>query len=203
MSRVIQSIVMPGGWHKPEKDRSGRDLPEPVRADTYKDLIAAVAKFRADNVIPIGDVEADVENYICQNFPHMCHNVPGAEVTVTISTGNKSAFQTLTDRTIQWLDEKIDNHSIDKLVLAPEAKRRADICAKCKFNQRWNSNCGACFEAITRMSSVLRYGNDVPNGKDLYSCQILGHENRSAVWLKASELKTSHDLPQPCWCKAQ
>lgn len=202
MSRVIQAIVMPGGWHKPEKDRSGRNMPEPIRADTYTDLIAAVAKFRADNVIPIGNVEQDIEDYICANFPHMCHNVPGAQVSI-VSVSRISPAQTLTDKTILWLESKIDNHSVDKLVLDPEAKRRAEICAKCKFNQKWNSNCGACFEAISRMSSIVRYGNDVPQGKSLYSCQILGHENRAAVWLNASELSTSHDLPSHCWRKPQ
>ena len=199
MSRVIEAVVMPGGWHKPEKNRLGQDMPQPVRADTYKMLVQAVIKFRADNIIPIGDVESDVEEYICSNFPHMCHNVPGASVTVTVTRGPSQA-QTRTDRMLQWLDGQISDHSAEKLVLRSEAQRRADICRKCPYNVRWNEGCGTCAEAVNRLSTILRSGNDTPHGKDLKCCQVLNHENRAAVWLPLS----SHDpnLPGRCWVKA-
>jgi hypothetical protein len=199
MSRVIEAVVMPGGWHKPEKDRLGRDMPQPIRADTYKLLVQAVIKFRADNIIPIGDVEAEVEEYICSNFPHMCHHVPGATVAVTV-TRQPSEIQSRTDRMLQWMSGQIQDHSAEKLVLRGEAQRRADICRKCPYNVRWHEGCGTCSEAVNRMSIILRSGHDTVNGRDLKSCQVLSHENRSAVWLPISS--QDPNLPARCWAKA-
>jgi hypothetical protein len=201
MREVIESVVMPGGWHKPEKDRLGRDMPQPIRADTYQKLIEAVIQFRVDNVIPIGDVRRDVNDYICSNFPHMCHPVTGAVVQVSIDhhpTGTK----TLTDNMIQWLDGAITNHSSEHLEMSLEAQRRAEICIKCRFNTQWNSSCGSCLEAVNRMSSIIRMGNDTPRGHKLKACQILQHENRSAVWLRRERINQSLDLPAHCWAKS-
>lgn len=200
MNNVIESLVMPGGWHKPELDRLGRPMPQPIRANTYRELIANVTKFRADNVIPIGDVKAEVDEYICKNFPHMCHNIDGATISITI-THHPSPIKTLTDDMIQWLDSRVENHSSDELELRSEAQRRADICRRCKFNTRWNDNCGSCNEAVKRLSSILRVGNDVGHSRQLKACQILRHENRAAVWLRMEKIGNNPDLPQHCWAK--
>jgi GH24 family phage-related lysozyme (muramidase) len=195
---VIQSIVMPGGWHKPEKDRLGRDMPEPIRADTYKELIEAVVKFRADNMIPIGNVREEVNEYICSSYPHMCHGVPGAEVTITVTQGT---VQSLTDEMIQWLDRQVENHSPETLELAEEAQRRAAICKMCPYNIQWNSGCGSCSDAVNRLSTILRVGKTLSNASQLRACQILKHENRAAVWLRLDKIGNSPELPGECWAK--
>lgn len=201
--QVIESIVMPGGWHKPEKDRLGRDMPEPIRAATYRALIDAVAKFRADNMIPIGDVKTEIDNYICLTFPHMCHSIIGAEVTIQISHGPRSVAtaKTLTDEMIQTMDQQLTNHSSENLELRQEAQRRADICRRCQFNAKWNNSCGSCVEAVNRLSTILRAGQDVTHSRDLKACQILKHENRSAVWLRLDGIASNPNLPQHCWAK--
>jgi hypothetical protein len=197
---IIEAMVMPGGWHKPEKSRAGMDMPVPIRADTYKQLIEAVIKFRADNVIPIGDAKADVDEYICSNFPHMCH--PEGAVSVEVYVDNKSnEIKTLTDQMLHWLDRSIENHSIENLEMRTEAMRRADICLGCRYNTKWNSGCGSCSEAVGRMSNILRLNNDVPRGDKLKACQILKHENRSAVWLKKEKIMRSNDVPNHCWAR--
>ena len=197
---IIEAMVMPGGWHKPEKSRAGMDMPAPIRADTYKQLIEAVIKFRADNVIPIGDAKADVDEYICSNFPHMCH--PEGAVSVEVYVDNKSnEIKTLTDQMLHWLDRSIENHSIENLEMRTEAMRRADICLGCRYNTKWNSGCGSCSEAVGRMSNILRLNNDVPRGDKLKACQILKHENRSAVWLKKEKIMRSNDVPNHCWAR--
>lgn len=190
---------MPDGWHKPEKDRLGRDMPHPIRAMTYRDLIDAVTKFRADNVIPIGDVKADVDEYICSNFPHMCHKSK-AEIRVSVDIP-KTHLRTVTDRMIQTMDDQIKDHSVEDLELKQEAQRRAEICRRCRFNVRWNTGCGSCREAVNRMSMILRSGNSVPHERDLHACQILAHENHSAVWLKLDKIKHRPDLPGFCWAR--
>ena len=196
---VIESMVMPGGWHKPEKDRLGRDMPEPIRAPTYQGLIDAVIKFRADNVIPIGDVRAEVDQYICTTFPRMCHQFEGvARIEIQHSV---SPIRTLTDDMIQTMDRQLQDHSTEELELKQEAQRRADICAGCRYNVRWNSNCGSCVEAVNRMSAILRAGNAVVHERELRACQILRHENRSAVWLRMEKIGKSPDLPGYCWAR--
>jgi hypothetical protein len=51
------------------------------------------------------------------------------------------------------------------------------------------------------MSNILRLNNDVPRGDKLKACQILKHENRSAVWLKKEKIMRSNDVPNHCWAK--
>jgi hypothetical protein len=197
MKRVITSMVMPGGWHKPEVDRLGRQFPQPVRAATYELLIMAVAKFRADNSIPVGDPKKDVDDYICTAFPRMCHDFKSdASVTIAIPQA-----VTLTDRMLQKMEKQLENHSEERLELKQEATRRADICRGCQFNVRWNTGCGACFEAVNRMSATLRMGRHAPRDRDLRACRILQHENRSAVWLRLDYIGTSSDLPGFCWAR--
>jgi len=196
---VIEAMVMPGGWHKPEKDRLGRDMPEPISAQTYRSLIDAVIKFRADNVIPIGDVKAEIDQYICTAFPRMCHQFEGVS-RIDIAS-EPSPIKTLTDDMIQTMDGQLQDHSTEELELKQEAQRRASICAGCQYNVRWNSNCGSCVEAVNRMSTILRAGNSLPRERDLRACQILRHENRSAVWLRIDKIKTNPDLPGFCWAR--
>ena len=196
---VIESMVMPGGWHKPEKDRLGRDMPEPIRAPTYRALIDAVIKFRADNVIPIGDVKAEIDQYICTTFPRMCHQFEGVS-RIDIKS-EPSPIRTLTDDMIQTMDAQLQDHSIEELELKQEAQRRANICADCQYNVRWNSNCGSCVEAVNRMSAMLRAGNSLPRERELRACQILRHENRSAVWLRMDKIKKNPDVPGFCWAR--
>jgi hypothetical protein len=190
---------MPGGWHKPEKDRLGRDMPHPISALSYPLLIDAVIKFRADNVIPIGDVKAEVDDYICTNFPRMCHG-SNADISVTVDVP-KTHMRTVTDNMIQTMDEQIKEHSVENLELKQEAQRRSEICRRCRFNVKWNTGCGSCREAVNRMSMILRSGNSVPHERELHACQILGHENRSAVWLKLDKIKRSPELPGFCWAR--
>lgn len=198
---VIESVVMPGGWHKPEKDRLGQDLPEPIRADTYKKLIEAVVQFRLDNSIPLGDVKAEVDEYICTTFPHMCHYIENARVVITVGKPPPNRRPSLTDDIIQWFVRVLKDHSIDKLVTPDVAKQRAEICRKCKLNIRWNESCGSCVETINRSSALVRFGQDVPHGKELKGCQVLRHENRSAVWLKDEFLESDDSLPSYCWAR--
>jgi hypothetical protein len=198
--RVISSMVMPGGWHKPELDRLGRAMPNPIRAGTYGKLIAAVTKFRADNGIMIGDVRADIDNYICSHFPNFC--VPGnATVDVHVQFA-VDKIRSLTDEMLQWLERIIINHSADRLVLQTEARRRAEICSKCKLNVPWNESCGSCLEAVNRLSSVLRIGNTLSaTDRKLKCCKVLHHENRAAVWLRLDYIATSSELPSYCWAR--
>jgi hypothetical protein len=201
-TRVLTAMVMPGGWHKPEVDRAGRQLREPIRADTFWDLIAAVTKFRADNLIPIGNVQHDVEEYICEKFPNSCVSRGAtAVVEIRVAPPAVNPAQTLTDNMIGWMDKRLNNHSVDRIVIDSEARQRAEVCRKCPMNVKWNTGCGTCVDAVGRLSTALRLGKDVPGGKRLFACRVLQHENRSAVWLDKSLVETSPTLPGHCWAK--
>lgn len=197
---VVESIVMPRGWHKPEKDRRGVDLPEPIRASSYVDLIAAVTKYRVDNEIALGDVKREINDYICDNWPHMCHEFPADQVTISYQqTAGDVPPKTLTEEVLTWMSEATTNHAADDLVLPEEARRRAEICSTCPKNKKLPSSCSSCIEAVDRMSVVLRNGKSTPKDKKLGVCTVLSHENRAAVWLRKDKLRTSDQLPSHCW----
>ncbi|MCK9587766.1 MAG: hypothetical protein M0Q93_00200 [Terrimicrobiaceae bacterium] len=150
-------------------------------------------------MIPIGDPLADVEKYICEKFPGSCHSVPGATVQVTVKRGSTDK---LTDEMIAWLDRALINHSQDKLVLKAKALERGEICRKCPMNVSWNRSCGVCSEAVGRLSSMVRAGQDVAFGKRLFACRVFKHENRSAVWLREQPpQEASGSAPAFCWAK--
>lgn len=196
-TRVITALVMPGGWHKPEIDRAGRPLPNPIRGDTFEHLIENVTKFRTDNLIPLGNVLQDVEDFICATYPRSCGSVRGAKVSIEVSRSQPTA-PTITDRMVAWLAGVLNNHSQEKLVLNTEARARAEVCRKCPLNVKWNISCGSCVEQVGRLSTAVRLGNDVPWGKKLFACKAAGHENRSAVWLRNPGPRPSN-VPAHCW----
>jgi hypothetical protein len=199
-TRVIEGIVMPGGWHKPEVDRAGRPLPQPIRAGTFDELVVAVTKFRADNLIPIGNVVQDCEDYICTNFPSSCIRVKGASVQVTMTRGPAATpTQRLTDDMLQWMDKVLDKHESDRLILPNEAKSRAEVCRKCPLNKQWNISCGSCTEQVGRLGTAIRLGHDTPWGKKLYACTAARFECRSAVWLRHPLEVKPDGLPGHCW----
>lgn len=203
-TRVITGIVMPGGWHKPELDRAGRPMKEPIRASTFEELVQAVIKFRADNLIPIGNAAQDCEDYICNTFPNACLSITGATAQVTVTRGAASTeTQSLTDAMIQWMDRTLDNHDESRLVLLSEAKSRAEVCRKCPFNKPWNISCGSCSEQVGRLGTAIRLGRDTPWGKRLYACRLFRLETRSAVWLRnpVNTLQTSVQKPAHCWVR--
>lgn len=192
--RVIQGMVMPDGWHF-QVNPSLR-----LEADTFPELIKVVEEYRVSNNMPIGEPLDDVVNYICSTYPHQCHQVPGATVSVEVERPAQKKISLL-DRIIGWFDRQTRRLDSSAIVLSMEAQQRAAICAKCRFNVNWKTGCGQCSDNINRLSKLVRQGHSIPAERKLKACSILGQENRAAVFLQQDRLESSPELPSWCWVK--
>jgi hypothetical protein len=60
---VMTGVIMPGGYHFEE---NGKTIVED--AISYDDLIDQLGRYRAANGQPLGDVQYDVDKYICSKY---------------------------------------------------------------------------------------------------------------------------------------
>ena len=199
-TKVIQGIICPGGWHYPIDERTRINAPD------FQRLVEMIADYRVSNMLPLGDPLKDAEDYICAKWPHMCHKAgPNAHVSISIVELPKASgigVMTLVDRMIKWLEEMTNGVSMDIIVLEPEARRRADICASCPNNVKWKTGCGTCNDNIERISGIVRMGRRLLKNPRLKACSVTAMELKAAVWLRKDRVKSdAPNLPDWCWAK--
>jgi len=189
MPKPIIGIIPPGGHHYMEADVK-------ITGSSYKNLLENVTNYRAENYIPVGDVEGDVTNYICGNWPHFCHGVDMVVVT-SIEQPNQQT-ELLTDITVWAKNTLTTNKRID-FVTDELAEARAKVCAKCPKNIKWRSGCQSCITATDRLSVSIRQARETKTSRSLGGCSIMRHDNRSAVFFDKNNFNKPQNLPAKCW----
>jgi len=188
---VIEGVVPPGGWHY----KQGNDT---IRAESFTALLEAVLDYRSANRLDFGNVHEDVLNYICSSFPRQCRgslNVAVGSKTPTIrNTGND-----LIDRIQRWA-MKIGGLAHRKVTQA-QAEKRSEFCVNCPHNVTWRGGCGTCNSNVERLCAIIRGPLEVTYYKRLMACKLLGHDNRTAIFLDSSLVGMSDSLPESCWRK--
>lgn len=199
-TKVIQGIIPPGGWHFKVDERTR------LASSDFPRLVQMLADYRVSNMLPLGDPLKDLEDYICTTWPHMCHKAgPNARVSIEVVSLPKpdmSGAPTLVDQMIKWLDDMTAGVSMDNIVLEPEARRRADICASCPNNVKWKTGCGTCNDNIERVSGIVRMGRRLLKNPRLKACGLTFMELKAAVWLRRERVvREDATLPDYCWAK--
>ena len=186
MPKVILGMIPPSGWHYVESD---------VRLDahSFPNLISVVENYRAENHLPIGDVEGDVTSYICSNYPHFCHGVDMVSITSVNPSGDL-----LND--IQTWAKNLQNATKPIMFVTDElAEERAKTCRGCPNNSNWRGGCSSCIASTDRLSASVRQGRDTESSAVLGGCSIMRHDNRTAIFLDREELQKASNLPDNCW----
>lgn len=173
-----------------------------IRAGTHKELIERVFEFRLRNYIPTGDIEREISDWYCAQFPRFCH-----EDGDGIGPSAKQKAAAMLQRVAQWvsnLARKMPRGGYP-LVTAAEADARATICAQCPKNGHWKSGCGGCDAATLQLlQSVKQLKKTIRDG-NLAACEVGGWENSTAIWMPKEQLALSPEqiaqLPTPCWRK--
>ena len=182
-------MVPPGGWHYIQSD---------VRLSgfSYENLLKVVEQYRAENHLPIGDVEGDVNSYICSNWPKFCHGVDMVSVTSV-------APLTPTSELMQDIGVWARNilHSTEPNPLVPDdlAEERAKICRSCPENVNWRGGCSSCIVATDRLCASVRQARDTASSAVLGGCRLMRHDNRTAIFLDRSAIQRSANIPNNCW----
>lgn len=189
MAKVIIGMVPPGGWHYYDSDAK-------LTSHSYEGLLKAVTDYRAENHLPIGDVEGDINSYICSNWPNFCH---GVDMVVVTSIHPETKQQTLLNDITIWAKNILNSKTANNLVSDDLAEQRAKTCKSCQYNKNWRGGCGSCVSATERISASIRNGRDTRSSSKLGGCELMRHDNRSAIFFDKSKLSQATSLPEHCW----
>jgi hypothetical protein len=171
MPKVILGMIPPSGWHYIESDVR-------LNGSDYSNLLSVVESYRAENHIPIGDVEGDVTSYICSNYPNFCHGVDMVSVTSVNPSG-----ELLND--IQTWAKNIQNSNKPVIYVTDElAEERAKTCRACVNNINWRGGCTSCINATDRLSASVRQGRETDSSAVLGGCNVMRHDNRTAIFCR-------------------
>ena len=189
MARPIIGMIPPNGWHYHQSDvrLTGHD---------YYSLKKAVENYRAENNLPAGDVESDLNSYICSNWPNYCHGVD--MVTITSVNPSTPATDLLNDITT-WAKNLLESKTPVAFVTDEVALNRTKVCLDCKHNANWRSGCSSCVISAERLCASVRQARDNKQSPVLGGCAMMRHDNRTAVFLEKEMLAKSSNLPHNCW----
>lgn len=186
MAKPIIGIIPPNGWHYIDGDAR-------LSGGTYDDLLRVVENYRAENHVPIGDVEGDVNSYICSNYPNFCHGVDMVSVTSVNPSG-----ELLND--IQTWAKNIQNSNKPVIYVTDElAEERAKTCRACENNVNWRGGCNSCVNATDRLSASIRQGRETQSSSVLGGCVKMRHDNRSAIFFDKETFDRATNMPTNCW----
>ena len=200
MSRVNSALVPPFGFRFP------RNFPAEdnswIESDTFDNLVTAILNYRVTNKLEVGNVEGDVEAYICGRYPNHCTPTGSGG---TIEATPDEVPKNLRERVSQWSANRYASIGAIEFVTQEEAQRRANICEGCPHNTNWRFGCPPCIAHADRDLIMLRQANSVPNQDKLMGCDICGHDNGTSNWMPLDKLqhakKYKEELPDFCWLK--
>jgi hypothetical protein len=185
---LIKSMIMPGGWHY---EQNGFTI---TAEYSFDQLVENVTHYRIQNGIDVGDVLKDVTEWICTNFPRQCNIINSDFGSAPISNDTQANLDAIT----QWAHIKAKSNP--RLVDSTIAEQRAYKCFHCPQNKVWaKTGCQSCIGNMQRLMISIRQNKDVSYGADLGGCNMLKHDNRTAVWIEDNN--TIDNLPGHCWCR--
>lgn len=198
MGKVIEGKIMPTGWNYIEGCNEKFEGGDVIRGGSYDELLENIMEYRVANNLPVGNPRLDAEKQICARYPTQCKgyspytdpNIPQAREIRMI------------DRIARWAASIIDKAGRRK-VRPEEAERRAEICTHCDQNVNWLSGCTGCVKNAERLCALIRGSSESSKQTALRACRILGHCNRTAIWLDLEFINKADSLPNHCWAKKQ
>lgn len=197
MTRVNESMILPGGWHY--KDPSGYRIPHTSELANPELVIKGILDYRLENRIPVGNPERDFEDYVCSNFPNWCLT---SQATPAPNPNQPRDEVKFVDRIAAWANSLYDQAGRLSLVPMRDAQARSEICRRCPMNQNWENDCPRCVENARRLTIIIRQGRDVPNERGLMGCACHVFDVRTAIHLERAHLPaTSEQAPEECWMR--
>lgn len=206
---VMQGVVMPGTWHYKEHDKMVIE-----EAESYVDLVNKLAHYRAVNLLPLGNPQADVDRYICTHFPNMCGGrlpVPEEGIDPIELSYGVPVKKTPRERVMQWAANRMQKSGQIEFVDSETSDWRASICNRCPMKRRWNEpieGCPGCQAYVEEAESYLvriRANKTSSFVLSLYGnmCDVAGHDLETACHLEEPALRHRRNyegqFPELCW----
>lgn len=194
MARIFNENMYPdGGWWFRDSDGVKHT------GSSFRALLKTVRAYRERAAIEIGDLEVEVVNQLCARNPGYCREEP-QRVAPAPSGAPRNAISTLAQKVSSWVSRRFADRRMGRLkkVTASEAKRRAQICAKCPKQTAFPSTCGGCKENVNRLAAEA-VANETLD-RSLQCCSVLAEWTPASVWVD-SPPEPNPDLPNECWRK--
>lgn len=199
---IITSVVPPGGWHYIQKLATGQT--HKVIGFSFEQLLENILDFRRRHIELCGAenayieaVRADLKAYFCAHFRQNCADspiLPQTQMGIGIS---RSDYARPIDRAANWLAQTALQRP--DLVDHGIAGERAQICAQCPSNIRWQTPCAPCNETVEVRLQNFKGNMRTAVDNRLFVCRIYGHPNSAAVWLKKPPSSPISPPPAHCW----
>lgn len=184
----------PGGWRY-EEPKTGKVFKEIVKVK----LIDAVTKHRMQSGIPVGDVEADIETWICKQMrPGICveDDARPQKAPARFTAQNVISFA-------KSIAHVIKNGGV---VSQGEANRRGAICLGCPRNTNIGG-CIPCSGVTTAVYSILG-AKSTPYDNQLNECGTCGCALKAKIWIPKPDLEAQQQIqhamdkyPEFCWMR--
>lgn len=201
---IITSVVPPGGWHYPQVLSSGQTVK--IIGFSFEQLQTNLGEFRRRHSELCGGaqsaetdrIRADIKNYFCRNFRQNCADAASAPAVQSGGIGVRN-YVTPINKAADWLaalaSDRVEH------VDAALAAERAQVCAQCSFNVRWQTPCGPCNDNVSVRTQNAKGSLSTPYDRNLMVCRIYGHMNEVAIWLKDTKSQPQSQPPAHCWVR--
>lgn len=169
-------------------------------------LVAAVTQHRINNGIPVGDVAADIEQFICRKleakgFAGECEE--GSD----LPPATKNGF-TVSD--VKSFGNSVAHvFKNGGVVSQAEATRRAGICAQCKPYNVKVSGCTGCAQITSFVFKIIG-AKKTPYDHLLKQCGNCGCPLAAKVWITKQDLlerqqvaENMETYPDHCWMRQE
>lgn len=183
-----------GAWYYTQV-WEGHDVRIPFSgsAKSARDLVEQVRDFRIKQGIELGDIEFDVatfvKRYSPQNDRFKGRNIGQPKIR---------EIEPMIYQLRAWVNSIAEQKP--RLIIRQEAMERADICAKCPLNIKWETKCGDCNDEVNFASQCVRKIPSTAMDGVLKACRAHKIHLLSAVFLDQDFLpKRSESAPDTCW----
>jgi len=190
MNTPKENPVMHNGWHY-EQSFSGKTVT--INSGNLQELHKAVLQFRVQNKIEVGDVMADVNEWICKSYPKQC----GPTSSKVVITNPSAGGNRVTKHIVSWAVDRLENDK--KYTGSGEFYRRLEICENCPFNKPLPAECPTCVESLNRMLYILRRGMS-DRMENTHICMFHMFDLQTGAWL-TEPVPKKEAQPQQCWVK--
>ncbi len=197
--RANPGTIPPNGWHF-DQPIPGSDKPITIKASSKDQLRERLYNFRVEQNISIGDVERDIDRFICPGGPGLFCDPEPTDFGLPPEVPRDKHISL---RVAEWVSRmrRLPQQPMVSLAIAAE---RHEICAKCHRNQHWAGPCGACDDRVKSESAIVR-GLRLPAKVGASACQITGWDNDTASHFTAPTLNVTENensvMPNFCWGK--
>lgn len=160
------------------------------QADSWAQLEAKVAEYRARNRMDPGDVHEEIVTQVCAGVPALCHDI---QPFVMQKSGNEFNWHV-----VQWFTHAAGYRRLGQWNRVPdaEAARRAAICSKCPMQRALNASCGACITSINGLRKAI-LGQE-PKHKNLSPCAVKWEDTQTTVHIDIAP-DADPNFPAHCW----